>query len=125
MILGVGLDIVEVQRMADGLRKESGLKTRLFTESEIRYCDSHKHDGQHFAARFAAKEAFAKALGTGISEGLSFQDVEIVQDSGGRPGILLHGRSQQLADSRGVAHIHLSITHTQERAAAVVVLESA
>jgi len=124
MILGIGLDEVEVERIAEGLRKEAGLRERLFTPEEIRYCEAHKHVDMHLAARFAAKEAFAKALGTGIAEGVAFRDIEIVHDAGGRPSIQLHNRARHEADARGVGRIHLSITHTQQRAAAVVILET-
>ena len=124
MILGVGIDEVEVERISHSLQKESGLKERLFTPDEVRYCEGRKHALQHLAARFAAKEAFAKALGTGIAEGLSFRDIEVVQNGNGQPGLSLHGRAREIADGRGVSSIHLSLTHTSVRAAALVVLES-
>ncbi len=124
MILGVGIDEVEVDRLTASLQKEAGLRERLFTPDEVRSCEARKHTAQHLAARFAAKEAFAKALGTGIAEGLSFKDIEIMQEPEGRPTIQLHGRARQMADARGVSAVHVSLTHTAVRAAAIVVLES-
>lgn len=124
MILGVGIDEIDVERMARGLRKESGLKERLFTPDEIRYCDGRRHAAMHFAARFAAKEALAKALGTGISGGMTFRDIEVVRDVDGRPGIRLYDCARRGAEDRGVGRIHVSLTHTPGRAAAVVVLET-
>ena len=124
MILGVGIDEVEMERMTLSLQKDSGLKERLFTPDEVSYCESRKHAMQHLAARFAAKEAFAKALGTGIAEGLSFRDIEIVQNGDGKPSLTLHGRAREIAEGRGVSSIHVSLTHTSVRASAIVVLES-
>jgi holo-[acyl-carrier protein] synthase len=124
VILGVGIDDIEVERMSRGLRKESGLKERLFTPDEIRYCEGQRHAAMHFAARFAAKEAFAKALGTGISGGMTFREIEVVRDTDGRPGIRLHDRACRGAEERGVGRIHVSLTHTRGRAAAIVILET-
>ena len=124
MILGVGIDEIEVERIERGLRKESGLKERLFTPEEIRYCEARRHAAMHFAARFAAKEALAKALGTGISGGMAFREIEVVRDADGRPSIRLHDRTRRGAEERGVGKIHVSLTHTLGRAAAVVILET-
>jgi holo-[acyl-carrier protein] synthase len=124
MILGIGLDEIEVERMEVALRKEDGLKQRLFTPGEIDYCEARRHAGMFFAARFAAKEALAKALGTGIAGGVNFGDIEVVHDEGGRPSIRLHGRARHEADLRGVGRIHVSLSHTRQRATAIVILET-
>lgn len=124
MILGVGIDEIEVDRMAQGLERESGLKERLFTPEEIRYCETQRYAARHFAARFAAKEAFGKALGTGMSGGKAFREIEVIRDAQGRPGIRLYQGALQGAEEHGVGRIHVSLTHTRERAAAVVILES-
>ena len=123
LIFGLGLDIIEVPRMARNLARTSGLKARLFTEREIAYCESKKRSEEHFAARFAAKEAFLKALGTGWRDGLRFTDIEIVNDERGRPGLAVYGRVKDFCEANGIAGMHVSLSHLKETAAAVVVLE--
>lgn len=125
MVLGVGIDEVEVERLATALAREPGLKARLFTPGEIRYCEARKLCIQHLAARFAAKEAFAKALGTGIADGVAFREIEVVPENDGRPGVRLHGKTRERAAAAGADRIHLSLTHTDTRAAAMVVIEAA
>jgi holo-[acyl-carrier protein] synthase len=124
MIVGVGIDEIEVGRIARGLRKESGLKERLFTPDEICYCEKRRHAAMHFAARFAAKEALVKALGTGLAGGMAFREIEVVHDACGRPGIRLYDRARRGAAERRVGKIHVSLTHTRSRAAAIVILET-
>jgi len=123
-ILGIGLDLVEVARVRASV-KRSGERfaKRVFTPDEIAYCAGRARKFEHLAARFAAKEAALKALGTGITGWASLQEVEVVPDAAGRPGIRLRGGVLRRARSLGVKATHLSISHTEGIAAAVVVLE--
>ncbi len=124
-ILGVGLDLVDVARMKGELAREGGgLRDRVFLPDEIAYCEGKGRPAVHFAARFAAKEAYFKALGTGWrGAGPTWSEVEVVRDDLGAPALRLHGAAAEAAEERGVRTTHLSLTHTAEVAAAVVVLE--
>jgi holo-[acyl-carrier protein] synthase len=124
MIVGVGLDLVPIARLQALLRRrgERALR-RLFTPAEAERCRLSKHPPESFAARFAAKEAFFKALGTGWGRGGEWTDVEVVSAPSGAPSLRISGRAAALAAERGVARVHLSLTHTPDTAAAVVVLE--
>jgi holo-[acyl-carrier protein] synthase len=124
MIFGIGIDQVEVARVEKRLAQESGLKESLFTPAEIAYCQSKRHGAQNFAARFAAKEAFLKALGTGWRGGVTFCDIEIINDRQGRPACVLHGQARKLADDNHIAAIQVSLTHIHDLAAAIVTLET-
>lgn len=123
MIYGIGTDIIENERVKIQLKKVAGLKEQLFTDLEIHYCESKKFHEQHFAARFAAKEAFFKAIGTGWRYGLAYKEIEVFNDEEGKPGIRLHGKSREFADKENIKTIHISISHSKEIANAVVVLE--
>jgi holo-[acyl-carrier protein] synthase len=124
MILGVGIDIIEVQRIAASHEKfgERFLQRVLLPE-EIKYCLSHRVPGPFIAARFAAKEAISKAFGTGIGAQLSWQDMEIGRKASGEPFVILHGPGQQLLQARGGTTVHITISHTQFHATAMAVLE--
>lgn len=124
-ILGIGLDAIETARI-DKLISSKGesFSLRVFTEAEIAYCESKKNRSQHYAARFAAKEAFMKALGTGKQLGISWREIEVDNDELGKPGIRLSGRALEIAQKKGITAIHLSLTHLKEMAIAVVVLEA-
>jgi|SRR5215472_5552793 len=124
MIVGTGVDIAEVARIEAAVERygERFLK-RVFTSEEIRYCTSKANAGERLAARFAAKEAAMKAIGTGLRRGVTWQDVEVVRLSGGRPGIRLNGKAAEFAAALGCKRIHLSISHTEEQAIAYVILE--
>jgi len=124
MIVGLGSDLLDVARVEQKLREDSGLAASLFTPLEIRYCEGKHHPAQHYAARFAAKEALLKALGTGWRDGLSWREIEIRRDELGRPVMVLSGCVEQLARERGVTRVHVSLTHTAAYAAATVILES-
>ena len=124
MIFGVGIDLIEVARIEKQLgRGDNRFQRRLFTEQEIAYCERKKFKALHYAARFAAKEAFFKALGTGLGGGLSWKDVEIVNDEAGKPAIRLSDKARLLAEERGLAGLHVSLTHVKDTAAAVVIIE--
>lgn len=123
MIFGIGTDIIEVSRMERHLSNNNGLKAKLFTEKEQAYSDGKATVFQHYAARFAAKEAFFKALGTGYRYGMAFHEIEVVNDDLGKPVIHLHGKVKEFIEKEDVQHIHLSISHVKEMASAFVVLE--
>lgn len=118
---GIGIDLVEVARIRELLEKHgTRFKQRTFTAGEIAYCDACAHPAMHYAARFAAKEAAAKALGTGLwAEGVDWRDIEVVRESNGKPTITLHGAALRHADG---ASCLVSLTHTQELAMAQVLL---
>lgn len=122
MIIGVGIDIVEIQRIKAAISREAFIK-RVFTTAEAGYCrERGVQQAASFAARFAAKEAVAKALGSGFAGG-NIRDIEVVMGTGGKPEIMLHGSFHTLAANLGVTAIHISLTHAQEYAAAQAVLE--
>lgn len=124
MIVGIGFDLVAVSRFAQFLQRrgDRGYR-RLFTAAESDYCLGHADPTAFFAARFAAKEAFYKALGTGMGPAGGWHDVEVVRLASGRPLLMLHGRAAALAHDMQVRTIHLSLSHTQGTAGAFVVLE--
>jgi holo-[acyl-carrier protein] synthase len=124
MILGIGIDLMEVARMERDLENHDGVANNLFTPEEITYCRSKRYPAQHFAARFAAKEALFKALGTGHRGTMSFRQIEILNDDQGKPQMSLSGRVKEVADDLGVKQKHVSMTHTKEFGAATVVLET-
>ena len=124
MVLGLGTDLVETRRVQQSIdRFGERFLERIFTESEIAYCMRKKNAAESFAARFAAKEAGAKALGTGISHGVSWKEFEVRREASGRPTLHLSGRAAELAGAMGVRRIQLSLTHSREFALAVVVVE--
>jgi holo-[acyl-carrier protein] synthase len=120
MITGLGVDIVEIDRMAAALERRPRLRERLFSVDERAYCDKRNRPEIHYALRFAAKEAVLKALGTGFS-GMKFTDVEVVRDGSGRPIPHLSGRAKDVADSLGVVELHLSLSYTHTTAVASAV----
>lgn len=123
MIIGIGADLVEIGRVERMLQRHpERSQRRLFTEGEIAYCLRSKRPWESFAARFAAKEALFKALGTGFASGVSWKEVEVVRD-GGAPLLRLRGETEQFAYSKGVRQSHLTLTHTEALACAFVVLE--
>ena len=126
MVRGIGSDIVEIERIARALRAHpERFRVRVFSDGERAYCDGRPHPPQHFAARFAAKEACMKALGTGRAQGVRWTDVEVTRDPSGRPELRLHGRAAQRASELGITRCHLSLSHDGDRALAFVVLEGA
>lgn len=121
MILGIGTDIIEVERVRRAVAKEH-FKRRVFTDTEINYCESRGQSAAaSYAARFAAKEAFFKALGTGIVTQLT--DVEVVNDERGAPKINLRGKALTLAQTAGVEKISLSLSHSRDFATATCIIE--
>ena len=125
MIVGVGIDMVEVERMRRLLeRKGERALTRLFTAGELAYARTHPEPERQFAARVAAKEAAYKALsGNDLANAIGWKELEVVSQRGQAPVLVLHGRAQTRAAELGVYRVHLSITHTEHMAAAYVVAE--
>ena len=124
MILGIGIDIIEVARIQSSLERfGERFGQRILLPDEMAYCLSHQHPAPFVAARFAAKEAISKAFGTGISAQLSWLDMEIAHKESGEPFVILHGKGKKLFDSRRAKNLHVSISHTEQYAAVVAVLE--
>jgi holo-[acyl-carrier protein] synthase len=124
MIVSIGIDIIEVARIREVLQRTPRFAERVFTAAERSYCDGRGAvAAQHYAARFAAKEAALKALQTGWRGGISWQDVEIASRDSGAPYLVLHGPVKELFEKSGAAAAHLSMSHTSEHAIAQVVLE--
>jgi len=123
MIIGMGIDLVDVSRIESIIfRWHERFLKRIFTDTEIRYCNNKKNPAQRFATRFAAKEAFIKALYPKQQQGVRFQDIEIDQEAG-RPVINLYGRVQQAAEESGVSRIHVMLSHDGDYGIANVILE--
>src|SRR6201998_1244949 len=124
MLLGTGIDIIEIDRVARSIdRFGSRFLDRIFTPGEIAYCSRKKNAAESYAARFAAKEAGAKALGTGIQHGVTWKELEVTRKPGSRPTLHFSGRAAEIAAGLGVRHIALSLTHSQTVAMAAVHLE--
>jgi holo-[acyl-carrier protein] synthase len=124
MLLGTGVDLVEISRVASSIeRYRDRFLRRVFTPGEIAYCNRKRNFAESFAARFAAKEAGAKALGTGIHHGVSWTELEVRRLPGQRPTLHFSGRAREFAELLGVRHISLSLTHTGQMAMAIVHLE--
>jgi holo-[acyl-carrier protein] synthase len=125
MVLGVGTDLIEIARIAQSIdRFGDRFLHRVYTAREIAYCRRKKNSAESLAARFAAKEAAAKALGTGISRGIAWLDLEVVRQPSGKPTLQLSGRAAQRAKQLGVATISLSLTHSKDIALAFVIMEN-
>ncbi len=125
MIVGLGVDITEVDRIEAAIeRRGRPLLERIFTPSEIAYCEKHRRRAERFAGRFAAKEAAMKALGTGWARGVRWVDIEVTREPSGKPTLKLSGAACAIATSLGVENIALTITHTGNTALALVIFES-
>ncbi|MCU0285521.1 MAG: holo-ACP synthase [Acidobacteria bacterium] len=123
MIKGTGIDIIDIPRIKKMITDDNNFIEKLFTETETRYCESKFRKEIHYAARFAAKEAFFKALGTGWRNGMRWTDISIENDELGKPGITLYGKTLAFFKEKNYETIHLSISHTKEYAVAFVVIE--
>ena len=125
MIVGTGIDLVEIGKLRAAMeRRGDRLRNRLFTPAEIRYCDRRPNPFQHYAARFAAKEALFKAIGTGWSGGVGWCDAEVRNRTNGKPEILLSGKALEVARHLGAARYWISLSHTDRYAVAQVILEA-
>ena len=125
MIIGTGVDIAEVSRIRESIERFGDrFLQRIFTAGEVRYCEQKASRFESYAARFAAKEAGMKALGTGWRHGVRWRDIEVVRPKGQRPTIQFHGEAAAIAAKLGTKNIALSLTHTSEQALAHVILEN-
>ncbi|MCA9483490.1 MAG: holo-ACP synthase [Nitrospina sp.] len=124
MILGTGLDIIEIDRIKKSIDRFSGkFEERVFTDGEIAYCRARANPFPHFAGRFAAKEAVLKSLGTGLAEGIRWKDLEVLSHESGKPEVRLTGKGKALADSLRIRCIHISISHDKSYAVAHAIAE--
>ncbi len=123
MLAGLGTDLTEVERIAEKINKGSGFREMVFSKTEIAYCESKTNKFEHYAARFAAKEAFFKALGTGWLEGTHFNEVEITNDESGKPALVLLGETKKTLSAWGISKILVSLSHLKTIASAVVIIE--
>ncbi len=123
-IRGIGIDVVKVERLVTALERfGERMERRLFTEGELAYCRTFHDPLPHLAARFAAKEAASKALGTGFSQGVGWRDFEVIQPGGRQPRLEFHGRGREILAALGGRASHLSLTHDGGFAIACVVIE--
>jgi len=124
MICGVGIDLVENNRIEKIIKKwDLKFLNRIFSAGEIQYCKRHIQSSTHYGARFAAKESFLKALGIGLGEGVRLSDIEVVNDEKGKPSLSLCGEAKAQIEKRKITEVHLSLTHTKQYATAIVLLE--
>ena len=125
MIYGIGVDIVHIKRIEETIRRWGNrFIQRIFTPNEEETCRRRVSPAAAFALRFAAKEAFSKALGLGMKKGIRWQDIEVFHLPGGRPALKLHGRSQEICEKEGITGFHLSLSDEDEYGIAMVVLEN-
>ena len=125
MIVGTGIDIAEMARMGEAIERFGDrFLQRIFTEGERKYCDSKANRIERYAARFAAKEAAMKALGTGWNHGVRWRDIEVYREPGSRPTIRFRGVAAKFMERLGARHVALSLSHTSEQAIASVILET-
>ena len=125
MIIGIGVDLAEVRRIRDQVaRHGEEFLEEFLNPDEIAFCRTRRDPFPSYAARFAAKEAFSKALGTGVGSAFGWRDLRVETDEQGRPSLVLRGRARSAVETRGVRRVHVSLTHESDYAAAVVILES-
>ena len=124
MIKGTGIDIIEVERIRNVLERDTGFRDKIFTPEEIRYCESKKNKYQHYAARFSAKEALMKAIGTGWRFGIRFADIEVFHNDLEQPQIKVSGKANELLSDLAISKIHVSLSHLKELATAIVIIEN-
>ena len=122
MIFGIGTDMVEISRIQKAIEKNPRFLQKVYTEKEIAYCQRKRNPWQSFAARFAAKEAVSKAMGTGLGK-IGLTDIEVLNQSSGQPQIILHGAAQVFAAERGFVRVHISLSHSEAYAIATAIIE--
>jgi len=123
MIIGVGIDMIEVDRVADKINRHHGFREKVFSANEIHFCESKPNNAENYAARFAAKEAFLKATGHGMTLGYNLTDIEVVTDANGKPSLMLNGTFKEKASEYNWNKIYVSLSHLKSVACAVVVIE--
>lgn len=121
MIYGTGIDIIETKRIKKAISEK--FAERIFTDAEVSYCEKKKTKHISYAGHFAAKEAFVKALRTGIREGINFKDIEVCHDDAGAPFLKLHAKAKETVQEKEITNICLSISHVEDMATAIVILE--
>ncbi|MDB9741440.1 holo-ACP synthase [Akkermansiaceae bacterium] len=122
-LLGIGIDVVETSRIESSISQFGDqFLSRIFTPDERKYCEKNKRAVLHYAARFAAKEAVSKALGTGIGKDVAFTEIEVAKKESGEPVIILHGKAKAFAQQREICQILISLTHAEHYAAANAVI---
>ncbi len=124
MVLGIGIDMIEVERISSKISKAAGFRELVFSKKEIEYCEAKTNKFEHYGARFAAKEAFLKAVGTGWINGTSFHEIEIIKDANGKPELVLLGETAITFQSLNIKKISVSLSHLKSIASAVVVIEN-
>ncbi len=124
MIFGIGTDIIEVERVAKMVARGRQYLETIFTNQEIKYCETKAKKSEHYAARYAAKEATLKAIGTGWRDGFAFSDIEVINDRLGKPQVFLHGKVRRFFDRKQIRQISISLSHSKESAVAMIVLET-
>jgi len=124
MIYGIGTDLIEVERVKKSVEKIKGFREKIFSPLEIAYCESKKNKSEHYAARFAVKESFFKAIGTGWRNGLAFNEIEVVNNELGKPEIELHGKAKALSVKNKFKSVKVSISHIKTTAIAFVIIET-
>lgn len=122
MIFGVGTDMVEIARIQRAIEKNARFLQKVYTEEEIRYCQRKKNPWQSYAARFAAKEAVGKAMGTGLGK-IGLTDIEVINQPSGQPKVVLHGAAAAFAQEQHIQRVHLSLSHSETYAIATAILE--
>jgi len=122
MITGIGTDIVEVDRISKSIENERFI-SKVFSKNEILYCESKINKAENYAVRFAAKEAFAKALGLGFRGEIALIEIEVVNDNIGKPSIITSGKTLEFVSNRNIKSVHISLSHTKSMAMATVILE--
>ena len=122
MIFGIGTDMVEISRIQKAIEKNPRFLQKVYTEKEIAYCHRKRNPWQSFAARFAAKEAVSKAMGTGLGK-IGLTDIEVLNQSSGQPQIILHGAAQVFAAEHGFVRVHISLSHSEAYAIATAIIE--
>lgn len=123
MIIGVGVDIVDINSFTESFNESKRIRQRVFTETEIAYCESKPNKYQHYAARFAAKEAVMKAIGTGWDKGVQWKQIEVINDQSGKPTLNCTSKVLEILNEKNVKNYHLSLSHSESQAIAYVILE--
>jgi holo-[acyl-carrier protein] synthase len=124
MIAGIGIDMIEVERVAEKIGKEEGFRELVFTPKEIIYCEAKTNKYEHYAARFAAKEAFFKAIGSGWTDGTAFNEIEISNNKNGKPALVLLGETAKLIATKQIGNISVSLSHLKTIASSIVIIET-
>ena len=124
MELSNGIDIIDVSRIKNAIENINNFKNQIFSQKEILYCENKKSKYQSYSVRFAAKEAFLKAIGTGWGRGISWTDIEILNDDSGKPFIILYNAAKEIFEQNGFKNISVSLSHTENTAIASVILSN-